>query len=564
MALRWVQSPSLRCCHCFLHARFVFVTPHRRLNQRICSKRIQEVTTRFSMSPRITASGSEPFDVLLQLPASDASKSSCAKQVSKGSHIERLTYDVLGDIFELFSRTYSHNADSYGRTPPEMILSQVSSHWRNVAAQLSSLWTHVHIRANRPTGSVGAYLERSQPRPLRVTVDLRDMDDDRVAQTLSLWPRIMEHAFRWRDLYIMAHAVEEVSDILGYLEHCAAPVLRSIYLKVDEDIDLDFFDHPRASHGIFRAGAPELMVVRLFGFPLQLRNHWPPLADLTTLFIHNILEVWDEDSFRGFIAAATSLENLSIYRDPILKSNTLPPTPIVIPTLRVLRLEFDVLRKPSESIWWSLSCPSLKMLQLVFAHPRDYFEFQNKLPKIESLVLEDCMVDVTLLQLLSFATPTVKHLSFVICPHLILEMFREEGLAGVQKFWPRLESVHFCDELEIIDIADILSPMDESASAPDVFVGDVGLFDQERRASQFMYFPHELPGWQSLKPPRIIPPPAVTDDAATATSGAPKQSFLPAGFFPGPGPIKASLGEATVFAYDEVARRWVSKKAGSA
>ena len=70
--------------------------------------------------------------------------------------------EILGLIFFTAKQIPRSSAS---KLPVELRLSQVSSHWRIVAARTSELWTDIEVSVRRPTGSLEAYVAWSDRRP---------------------------------------------------------------------------------------------------------------------------------------------------------------------------------------------------------------------------------------------------------------------------------------------------------------------------------------------------------------------------------------------------------------
>ncbi|KAG7085375.1 hypothetical protein E1B28_002938 [Marasmius oreades] len=96
--------------------------------------------------------------------------------------IRHLPIEILAEIFSISCSTYDHALAIYkleGKgetvvTAPVLALSQVSHHWRRVAALCPRLWSSISVDVGRFTGSYDgiftAYLENSASHPLKIRI----------------------------------------------------------------------------------------------------------------------------------------------------------------------------------------------------------------------------------------------------------------------------------------------------------------------------------------------------------------------------------------------------------
>ncbi|KAF5386157.1 hypothetical protein D9615_002368 [Tricholomella constricta] len=325
----------------------------------------------------------------------------------------RLPPELLGKVFE---HVYRNWKPKRRKRPVEMILSQVSRHWRCVALGVSTLWTNIHVSKSRPTGSLQSYLERSKKRPLQVNFDLRASD----GYGLHLvWPRVVEHVSRWCRVSIKANTMPGVIQALRLLEHHSAPLLQELRLLCDDDDE--FNPSPDVQYcGILRGGTPRLKTLAFDGSCQP--THLPPLSNVVTLFIQNSEATWEfYRDLRPLLAGLTSLTSLSISQDIALTSEESPNEHLVIPTLRTLRLRYHHFDDLYEPFWQGISAPSLEALHLVGACDGDIellfetLEAREAYPsQVKSLVIDLCDFEtLTAFQLLATMFPRVEHLTCI-------------------------------------------------------------------------------------------------------------------------------------------------------
>lgn len=419
------------------------------------------------------------------------------------------TYNRLGAVAALTWRTTT------SRSPPaEIVLSRVSSHWRSVAIGVSALWTNIHIFV-RPRRFAHMYLQRSATRPLCVTLDLHDLGNFKFRLPL-LWSRAVEHVSRWRRLSVDAGSMHAMHQALQCLEHHSAPLLEDLEFHLWHNFGAPDLVSQTLHYDILRGGAPRLTT--LLYDALQQPRHWPPVSSMVTLYIHNIDESWQFDTiFRRLVADAGCLTNLSINRD-CFDASVRSSTPLVIPSLRTLRLRYHPNDGSYEKIFTGIAAPSLEALHLVGAIDFDVFLLADLgvhlYPELKSLVIDNCYLTESTFELLPKAFPSIKHLTCVQAIRPTIEM-----LEGASYFWPGLTSVYLTEDPNHTSVSpsgirqllqmDLGSfgirqlfgepplPPDEGPSRPQLFFAETASFNMSRDL-EFMHFPFDFPGWQAI------------------------------------------------------------------
>jgi len=137
--------------------------------------------------------------------------------------VNSLPTNILADIFSILtfssdeSRLYDPNS-----------LSHVSSHWREVALSVSSLWTFIVVTFPFASGQIDratASLSRSKDRPIDVHIDVRDpewtwdSDEDQDQMRLAvveIMECIKQSHLRWRSLTVLTDTWAPMHAFLAY------------------------------------------------------------------------------------------------------------------------------------------------------------------------------------------------------------------------------------------------------------------------------------------------------------------------------------------------------------
>ena len=119
--------------------------------------------------------------------------------------------------------------------PFEVLLSHVSTRWRAVALGTPSLWVNIDIYSFRSLQCTSSYLERSNPCPITVRIDI--WDSDRIhtcdpALTLDVINLAIQHAARWRCLLLFTYHWRTAENVLSHLSNVTAPLLRRLRIAV--------------------------------------------------------------------------------------------------------------------------------------------------------------------------------------------------------------------------------------------------------------------------------------------------------------------------------------------
>jgi hypothetical protein len=175
-----------------------------------------------------------------------------------------------------------------GTLPYVVLITHICRSWRELALGTPGLWTWIDLVSGHNNAMSCAFLERSQPRILHVTLVVhpvwlrpeRIKRPHRYINLDELVELIVREIGRIASLHITAHDVPmELAFVLPKLRPLQAPQLR--YFGTSRD------DIPRAGPTptpdlVFTGGAPKLTEARISSLILGV----PPLSNITSLIIH--------------------------------------------------------------------------------------------------------------------------------------------------------------------------------------------------------------------------------------------------------------------------------------
>ena len=371
------------------------------------------------------------------------SRISSELDITRARHARRrnrrvdVTSGVPDEILQLIFVT----AKQISWRPVELRVSQVSSHWRNVATHTSELWTDIEVSVFTPTGSLEAYVTRSGRRPLAITIDL--WDSTQRLESFQFCSIIRSQMFRCRSLEILSNSspLEDLYPLLLQLHFEAVPLLESL------TIGQVFYNRTRADlsppsilRHLFPNGAPQLTSARYQGIGMEACR--PPLHNLTTLFIHDVdsPERWNYGTFKLFMAEIPRLEYLSVAGDPC-NWDYLHNARIDFPSLRALRICYDDSGEDLPRLWIYANAPRLEILHIVGGKDWDIVRGytlllgRNPFPSLKSLMMDGCKFNHGTFKILTATFPSIKHLTYRSSDTLFVKALATSDV------WPEIESV---------------------------------------------------------------------------------------------------------------------------
>ncbi|KAJ7221021.1 hypothetical protein B0H12DRAFT_312569 [Mycena haematopus] len=353
--------------------------------------------------------------------------------LNQKAQIHQLPTEILSHIFMICQQTPVPKAM---HVPFEILISHVSSMFREIATGTPLLWTVIHILVRmRPhnfsrkvlewkLARVKVYLDRSGSCLFTTSFDI--VGPFQVDQILNL---ISAHAARWLRLSIsIKNPPAATLEVWQALHSISAPALEhvSIWLSRLSMGGHHLSDGTDSTPIIFRGGTPSLKFVRLSGMALGCLQ--PPLGLVETLHLSGYPLSYT--SFRTMLDSIPNLVNLSLHRMHIINR---PPdfAPILLPRLRALRV-----------------CGSLEDET---THPHRILRIL-RVPVLESLVLKD------LEAFEEQVFPTVHTLTLYGCPFSAGEMHR------MLRAFPALTTFRLDESLP--DVLDLLAVPDGVSGKP--------------------------------------------------------------------------------------------------
>ncbi|KAJ6466300.1 hypothetical protein C8R45DRAFT_1021225 [Mycena sanguinolenta] len=328
------------------------------------------------------------------------------------SPIRTLPVELLAEIFDLAIRNHTHIDDTHR-------ISQVCSHWRQVAHRTPRLWTRsltVDSRKEDYADGLKTWLARSAPLPLPIAF---------VLMTQTINPDILE-------------AVLEVAPRMSSLEIFAVDPMPSSLVRqvgqcrLDNLVDLNLLGTIEDTDPtpISFAAVPRLRKLRISSTTPQLFVPWAQLTNL------NVNDVSPEVAFSILSQCASLLEAAVVIPG---WPQEVKQSILVFNQLHTLFLEFIETSEDIASFFDCFSTPLLQDLELVFTPvqwPQTHFSaFQLRTPNItqlgfaysESLTSDDVVAAIR-------NSPLLTHLKINSCDECFDDVFirtlhYEDGVA---------------------------------------------------------------------------------------------------------------------------------------
>ncbi|TEB38462.1 hypothetical protein FA13DRAFT_1726138 [Coprinellus micaceus] len=296
--------------------------------------------------------------------------------------------------------------------PVENTLSHVSSSWRSLALSDTKSWELIEVYSPKTLTRALAYAERSGDAAVHLRVDLYDYEARVIRRVKKLQAKVqwgakeMENQLRreWEEVNRKhQNFVDALKGLLSQVgRRCKSIVVlanrestaRELRFRVDEEEKL------LLPISVFTKGADSLHTVSL-ETPV-----FPPLSNLTTLFLSNATAEWlSFTDFKSIAAEAVSLQNLSLSSKSALGYSRHSLWPIhndapavLMPSLRALKLS-DEYPGITVKALLSIDAPGLTSLWVrgTASSMRGFFDApqiinaastDGKFPQLEYLTLE--------------------------------------------------------------------------------------------------------------------------------------------------------------------------------
>ncbi|TFK23159.1 hypothetical protein FA15DRAFT_476076 [Coprinopsis marcescibilis] len=356
-----------------------------------------------------------------------------------------LPAELLSEIFRLAKpkREPSH------AIPLQVVLSHVSSDWRNAVLSDSRLWSAINIYSPKSFGRAEAFLSRTGvATPLHVRIEAYRFDRFTKDPTKRAEFVVATRAFlkssihRCKTLLILTYDSGLADQILQGLTESEAPTLQRLRIKNVEHNALPVQTFASGAQ-ILTAGAPALTFLETEGLHLL-----PPIASLVTLHLHNIDPVWfSYDTFSDIVNRAPKLENLSLECHDYISNWPMhfAGSALTLKNLRALRIIeqgsglivrylLSINAPRLESLWISTGNTAFDHL---FSSPQ-FLDSQHKYGALKYLTLETFNMKTT--SKFAHVFPNVVHLYLADAP-LFHVKHLEQAFTADPPIWPKLQTL---------------------------------------------------------------------------------------------------------------------------
>lgn len=261
------------------------------------------------------------------------------------SPISRLPVELLAFIFELTVKLKWPDAP--------LKLSHVNRSWREIAIHSPFLWRNIRLKAKAYPEKIEAYLIRSQPLSIAVTVNYEGGRPSKNRGFMIGLSKILSATTvsRWQSFHATAGSTITLKVVLGLLGGgLSAPHLTEFSVRLrEQDWSVNMHGHST----IFDGGAPSLHTVRLCGLTF---SNWFPSAALVELELDcNIFTV--EMLNPSVFVVMPNLRVLTL-KGPFRFSMDSEDSPIVVLPLERLTCESAVVL----SLFTCIAMPDLRYL----------------------------------------------------------------------------------------------------------------------------------------------------------------------------------------------------------
>ena len=218
--------------------------------------------------------------------------------------ISSLPDEVLSAVFEAGC---VQSLSGHPECPPfEILVSQISQHWHNIALDTSRLWTNVVLIVWAPHRFEMAdlYLHRSKVSALHLSIYI-GREYSTLEDISALCNLIVPHVMRWRRVYI------DCNWRLGFVHFLdclppVAPILQRIAF------DRSWDDHDDGDEGDDESDIPQRIFLNSAPYlrGITLQTCLPPLTSITHLQLNDLF-LFPSTSATSFCSMLTSLSALT-------------------------------------------------------------------------------------------------------------------------------------------------------------------------------------------------------------------------------------------------------------
>lgn len=389
----------------------------------------------------------------------------CGQLANEVLPISSLPCEILGRIFEAgphgsnlaesdlaakvrsaFSQVLRGN--DHTAKPFELLVSQISKHFRSVALATPNLWRTINIHFSNSShwSMAAAYLDRSGVLSVDIGMSLEGSTlTNIVGDMKSITSLINLHVNRWRRLFIRSKEPMGALEFLDSIQLLKAPVLRDFEILCAPSLAFEN-DEAFSCPNSFAGGTPSLSSVRLRGVPFTFSLG--SLSSLKTLHIHSTHNTGALSTLHDILVGLPALEDLAISG---YFNNPIPDTSFDLPSLQSLKISGTITAYTLKA----LCAPGLRSLFLESVHYADLKLYISNLPLgycpqfpvLRSLTLfsyEDFTRSAWADLMRAF--PTIEDFTFLGNIHELLSFLQEMDEASPQSVrWPQLYTVTLHD-----------------------------------------------------------------------------------------------------------------------
>lgn len=371
--------------------------------------------------------------------------------------VHYLPMEVLIMIFEagsqmpleqphaLLSRLWSNHSD----LPFPMLVASVCRRWRDIARHSPDMWTNIHLTPGCPDYWSIIPLQRSEDRPLDITLDCRILSEPQDQVVQRLLNMVIPHIDRWHSFSVIAHHGVVIRLVARQIANVYAPCLQHLRVSLTgagPDGNQQIVIPP-----IFSGGTPNLVSVRFDSVALPWNSlHGLASLDLRWLW-HRTKLIYPQ--FCSLLDASPGLTRL-VLRGSYVHLIPKEHYPIIhLPVLRELEISGDSVCRMSAL----LSTPVLEALTLANIDDSEFRELLNsfhhagvsgapsRYPSLKSLTLLN--VCTTVLEdefILAFSATAFASISSLAIIH-----------SGTERFMNLLEEHKVEDEPMIVNNVEV-------------------------------------------------------------------------------------------------------------
>lgn len=327
----------------------------------------------------------------------------------------------------------------------EVLVSHVSSHWRQVALTTPALWASVR-RLERSTrlDRITTYLERSRTSFIELGVFIGSEED--VEDIVRFGELIISHFDRIRYLFVGARSSAGLLKLFDCMTSVAAPYLCTM------NIDYRGDNKRIAPSNVLMGGALSLSSLHIAG--LRMSSCLPPTLAITALHLGRWHTPLTHNGFLELSETLSGMQSLTHLKISQSSSDHQWPAEVLVhlPVLESMYIEcaaFDAAVRISRLIM-AFDAPALRTLVIA---GRPYYErrsavhfdeagllsTQSKFPILRKLALHSTMTGVHNLRRTALAFPSVKELLYGQPCGDLLTLLSDDHPATI--YWPNLTAL---------------------------------------------------------------------------------------------------------------------------